>query len=191
MSVPAVWASHLDRHCCCFNFTSKGTWRENKDDNIYDACCTIFSRRPCATTQMLNNVTRYESLAAGKQQAWALSGLISLCCHSACCLLSITEWVYHAIDNVSTTMVRQAGKAWWMGQLIWHSKIGQGWRPEPVQMDKIIPPTPVWNGFAWGRMKYACIVYLKKSISFPHLQINRYNGIVDIDLLSLWHSQSP
>uniref|UniRef100_A0A0E9QHR9 Uncharacterized protein n=1 Tax=Anguilla anguilla TaxID=7936 RepID=A0A0E9QHR9_ANGAN len=26
-----------------------------------------------------------------------------------------------------------------------------------------------------------CVVYLRKSISFAHLQINRYNGIANID----------
>lgn len=36
-----------------------------------------------------------------------LHTLISLSCHSACCVLSITEWVYHAIDSVSTIVVRQ------------------------------------------------------------------------------------
>uniref|UniRef100_A0A0E9SXF8 Uncharacterized protein n=1 Tax=Anguilla anguilla TaxID=7936 RepID=A0A0E9SXF8_ANGAN len=28
-----------------------------------------------------------------------------------------------------------------------------------------------------------CVVYLRKSISFAHLQINRYNGIANIDFL--------
>lgn len=136
-----------------------------------------------AAAEILNKLTGCDSPAAGKQQVCELSTLISLCCHSVCCLLSITEWVYHTSDGVSTTVVWQAGKAWWMGQPMWHGKIGRGWRPEPVQMDQITPTTPAWNGFAWGgRMKYACIVYLRKSISFPHLQINRYNGIVDIDL---------
>lgn len=36
--------------------------------------------------------------------------LIPLSCHSACCLLSITEWVYHINDSVSTIVVRHVGK---------------------------------------------------------------------------------
>lgn len=46
------------------------------------------------------------------------------------------------------------------------------------------PRYPCLEWLCIGRMKYACIVYLRKSISFAHLQINRYNGIADIDLLS-------
>lgn len=52
-----------------------------------------------------------------------------------------------------------------------------------------VPPAFHW--LCIGRMKYACIVYLrkKKSISFIHLWIDWYNGIADFDLPSLWHSQ--
>lgn len=50
------------------------------------------------------------SPAAWKQQACELYRLISLSCHSACCLLSIIEWVYHTSDNVSTVVLRQAGE---------------------------------------------------------------------------------
>lgn len=50
--------------------------------------------------------------------------------------------------------------------------------------DQITPSTPCLEWLCIGRMKYACIVYLRKSISFAHLQINRYNGIAGIDLLS-------
>lgn len=50
------------------------------------------------------------SPAAQGQRACELYRLISLSCHSACCLLSITEWVYHVNDSVSTTVVRQAGE---------------------------------------------------------------------------------
>lgn len=52
------------------------------------------------------------------------------------------------------------------------------------------PHYPCVEWLCIRRMKYACIVYLRKSISFPHLQINRYNGIADIDLLDLQHSLS-
>lgn len=47
------------------------------------------------------------------------------------------------------------------------------------------PDYPCEEWLCIRRMKYACIVYLTKSISFAHLQINRYNEIADIDLLSL------
>lgn len=50
------------------------------------------------------------SPAAQRQQACELCRLISLSCHSPCCLLSITEGVYHTKDSVSATVVRQAGE---------------------------------------------------------------------------------
>lgn len=47
------------------------------------------------------------------------------------------------------------------------------------------PRHPFLKWLCIEKMKYACVVYLRKSISFTHLQINRYNGIAGIDLLSL------
>lgn len=114
--------------------------------------------------------------------------LISLSCQSACCVLSITQWVYHAFDSVSTILGRQPAECdGWSSSLPQYHWLGLQSRASPNG-----PNYPLYPCFQWlciGRMKYACIVYLRKSISFAHLQINRYNGIADFDLPSFWHSQ--
>ncbi|KAG7481937.1 hypothetical protein JOB18_008449 [Solea senegalensis] len=129
------------------------------------------------------------SPAAQKQQACEPCGLISLSCRSACCLLSITEWVYHISDGVSTIVVRRAeAHDGWVAPSD-TGQLAETRDPSLSKMDQITPATPCSVWLCIGRMKYACIVYLRKSISFAHLQINRYNGIADIDLSSLQHSQ--
>lgn len=74
--------------------------------------------------------------------------------------------------------------AWWMGRphptLYNWPRLETGARPNGPNY----PRHPRLEWLCIGRMKYACIVYLRKSISFAHLQINRYNGIADIDPLS-------
>lgn len=78
-----------------------------------------------------------------EQQARALRTLISVSCHSACCVLSITERWYHAIDSVSTIVGETARGVWSMVPPIHHSTIGWGDRTEPFfQMDQITLCTP-------------------------------------------------
>lgn len=130
------------------------------------------------------------SPAAWRRQTCELCGLISLSCHSACCLPSITEWVRHTKDSLSTIAVRQTGKHdGWSSHVIQRNRPRQETRACPKG-----PRYPHYHCLEWlciRRMKYACIVYLRKSILFTHLQINRYKGIADIDLCSLRHSQFP
>ena len=130
------------------------------------------------------------SPAVRRQQACELCRLISLSCHSTCCLLSITEWVYHANDSVSTMVVRQAGEH--DGWVIPSNTVQLAEaRDQSLSKWTKLPSYSCLEWFCIGRMKYAFIVYLRKSISFAHLQINRYNGIADIDLPSLRHSRFP
>lgn len=89
--------------------------------------------------------------------------MISLCCHGACCLLSITEWAHHTTDSVSTTAGRRAGKH-------------DGWvdpSDSPIgdqilyEWTKLASATPMLEWFCIRRMKYACIVYLRKINFIP------------------------
>lgn len=51
---------------------------------------------------------------------------------------------------------------------------GRGRRPQPVRTDQISPRCSRSERLYIRRMKYAAIVYLRKSIPFARLQINRY-----------------
>lgn len=104
--------------------------------------------------------------AARKQQACELCRLISLSCHSACCLLSITEWVYHTNDSVSTIVVRQAGEH-------------DGWvnpfdivqlaeaRDQSLSKWTKLPPLPLLK-MALHRENEICLHCLPQKINFIH-----------------------
>lgn len=149
----------------------------------------------CSPARILNKLAAFERRAAEKQQSCGWRRLISLSCHSAC-WVSIHHWgVYHMSDSVSTLVVRQAGEH--DGWVLSSDTIRpvRAKRPEPVHNDQITPPPAPSNPprslpphsvpcLVWlciRRMDYACIVYLRKSMSLTP-QINRYNGITDIDL---------
>lgn len=148
---------------------------------------------PHTVARILNKLVRMNGVSpvTRRQQACELCRLISLSCHCACCLLSITKWLYHTKDSGSTIVVRQTGKHdGWVNPSD-TVQLAEARDQSPSKWTKLPPHYPCLEWLCIRRMKYACIVYLRKSISFAHLQINRYNGIADIDLRSLRHSQIP
>lgn len=147
---------------------------------------------PHTAARILNKLASYEWCVPSCMETtdlWAVQTDLSIL--SYCMLSAIYHWVvYYTKLGVSTTVVRQRGRH-------------DGWvNPSgTVQLDEArdqslsrwakLPHYPCLEWLCIGRMKYACIVYLRKSISFAHLQINRYNGIADIDPPFLRHSQFP
>lgn len=173
------------RFCCHIMFLHLWWWATvrlspiNKDSwnlMFYDpSCCS--KRILILKHDLPNNSAVYDwwPQLHVKQQARAPCSLISLSCHSACCERSITEQWYHAIDSVSTIVGETASGAWSMVPPIHHSTIGWSYRAKPFPKWTKLPSVP--PAFHWlciGRMKYACIVYLrKKKIYFIHPSVDR------------------
>lgn len=102
---------------------------------------------PRTDARILNKMALHEQCVPSYTETtgqWAceLCRLISLSCHSVCCLLSITEWVYHTNDGVTTIVVRQAGEHDGWVNLSDTVQLAKAGRVEPVQMDQITPTIP-------------------------------------------------